>query len=88
MENLRRRTERDLESAHKFALEKFANDLLPVKDSLEMGLDASTQAGSNIEKVVEGMDVVDAIDKVKTTTKSGFNDVPAEPVMIKTIRLK
>lgn len=39
-------------------------------------------------KVVDGMDIVDAIDKVKTTTKSGFQDVPAEPVMIKTIRLK
>jgi cyclophilin family peptidyl-prolyl cis-trans isomerase len=34
------------------------------------------------------MDIVDAIDKVKTTTKSGFQDVPAKPVMIKTIRLK
>ena len=39
-------------------------------------------------KVVEGMDIVDAIDKVKTATKSGFQDVPAEAVMIKTIRLK
>jgi cyclophilin family peptidyl-prolyl cis-trans isomerase len=39
-------------------------------------------------KIVDGMDIVDAIDKVKTTTKSGFSDVPAEPVMIKTIRLK
>ncbi len=39
-------------------------------------------------KVIDGMDVVDAIDKVKTTTKSGFQDVPVEPVMIKTIRLK
>ncbi len=39
-------------------------------------------------KIVDGMDIVGAIDKVKTTTKSGFSDVPAEPVMIKTIRLK
>ncbi len=40
MDNLRRRTERDLANAHKFALEKFANELLPVRDSLEMGLAA------------------------------------------------
>ena len=34
MENLRRRTEQDVEKAHKFALEKFVNELLPVADSL------------------------------------------------------
>lgn len=33
MENLRRRTELDVEKAHKFALEKFVNELLPVLDS-------------------------------------------------------
>jgi len=44
MENLRRRSERDVESAHKFALEKFAAALLPVKDSLEMGLAATSGA--------------------------------------------
>ena len=33
MENLRRRTEQDVEKAHKFALEKFVNELLPVIDS-------------------------------------------------------
>ncbi len=33
MENLRRRTELDIEKAHKFALEKFINELLPVIDS-------------------------------------------------------
>jgi len=35
-DNIRRRAERDVESAHKFALEKFANDLLPIVDSLEL----------------------------------------------------
>jgi molecular chaperone GrpE len=40
LENLRRRAERDLANAHKFALERFANELLPVRDSLEMGLAA------------------------------------------------
>jgi molecular chaperone GrpE len=46
IENLRKRNERDLVNAHKFALEKFAVDLLPVKDSLEMGLAA---AGENAD---------------------------------------
>ena len=38
-------------------------------------------------KVVEGMDVVDAIAAVKTTRKSRFSDVPAEPVIIKSVRI-
>ncbi len=54
MENMRRRTERDLENAHKFALEKFALELLPVKDSLELGLDAASQDNAGIDKLVEG----------------------------------
>jgi cyclophilin family peptidyl-prolyl cis-trans isomerase len=34
-------------------------------------------------KVIEGMDVVDAIAVVKTTTRSGMDDVPVEPIQIK-----
>ncbi len=37
-------------------------------------------------KVVEGMDVVDAITKVPTTTKGQYENVPAEPVVIKSAR--
>ncbi|MCE1750380.1 nucleotide exchange factor GrpE, partial [Enterobacter hormaechei] len=40
VENIRRRTELDVEKAHKFALEKFANELLPVIDNLERALEA------------------------------------------------
>ena len=41
MQNIRRRAEQDVEKAHKFALEKFAGDLLAVADSLERGLELS-----------------------------------------------
>ncbi len=44
MDNTRRRTKQDVENAHKFALEKFALELLPIKDSLEMGLSAADGA--------------------------------------------
>ena len=55
MENLRKRTERDLANARKFALEKFVAELLPVKDSLEMGLSAAaTEAGVDADKLREG----------------------------------
>ena len=40
MENLRKRAQRDVANAHKFAIEKFASELLQVKDSLELGLGA------------------------------------------------
>lgn len=38
-------------------------------------------------KVVEGMDVVDAIAKVKTASKNGHQDVPVEPVIIKSAKV-
>jgi molecular chaperone GrpE len=53
MENLRKRAARDVEQAHKYALEKFAQDLINVKDSLEMGLQAGQAA--NAESLVAGM---------------------------------
>jgi molecular chaperone GrpE len=56
MQNLKRRAERDLEQAHKFGLEKFVNELLPVIDSLEMGLAAAREA-SSAEKLIEGTEL-------------------------------
>jgi len=55
LENVRRRAERDVQGAHKFALEKFVNELLPVKDSLELGEAASKAENANLEGVREGM---------------------------------
>ncbi len=57
LDNNRRRNERDVENAHKFALEKFVRELLPVKDSLELGLAAAAGEGSELEKLREGMEL-------------------------------
>jgi len=57
MDNLRKRSERDLANAHKFALERFTNELLPVKDSLEMGLAAFTVENADPEKLKEGVEL-------------------------------
>lgn len=57
MENLRKRTSRDVENAHRFALEKFVNELLPVLDSLELGLEAADSAGDGADSLREGMDL-------------------------------
>lgn len=55
MENLRRRTRMDVESAHKYALEKFVNALVPAMDSMEMGIDAATKEEATLESIQEGM---------------------------------
>ncbi|MBD9426690.1 nucleotide exchange factor GrpE [Pseudomonas sp. PDM15] len=57
LQNVRRRAEQDVEKAHKFALEKFANDLLPVVDSLERGLELSSPNDEAIRAVREGMEL-------------------------------
>jgi molecular chaperone GrpE len=68
LENTKRRMQRDIENAHKFSIEKFIVELLPVKDSLEMGLQASKENNGNVEKLIEGMDLTlkmfsDAVNK-------------------------
>ncbi|MGI9236850.1 MAG: nucleotide exchange factor GrpE [Woeseiaceae bacterium] len=51
-ENVRKRAARDVENAHKFALERFGKELLAVTDGLEMALSASDNA--TVETVLEG----------------------------------
>jgi molecular chaperone GrpE len=74
-ENARRRAERDVENAHKFALERFATELLPVKDSLELGLAAVAEAGAaDVSKLREGMDLT--LKMLATVMgKFGINEV-------------
>lgn len=56
MENMARRNERDLTSAHKFALEKFALELLPIIDSLELCIANGANAGeTTVEALMEGV---------------------------------
>lgn len=56
MENLRKRTERDVQNAHKFALERFFSELLPVRDSLELGLAAADDA-ADVAQLRAGMEL-------------------------------
>ena len=52
MDNLRKRTAREIESAQRYAVEKFAADLLEARDSLELGIAA---AGNEVAKITEGL---------------------------------
>ena len=79
IDNLRKRNERDLANAHKFALEKFAVDLLPVKDSLEMGLAAAGE-NADIARLKEGGELTlkmlaSAMDKYNIKEVNPLNEV-------------
>ena len=52
-ENIRRRAQEDIAKAHKFAIENFAEALVPVKDSLEMALKLETPAVESLKEGVE-----------------------------------
>ncbi len=54
MQNVRRRAELDVEKAHKFALEKFVKELLPVADSLEKAVE-STEGNEESGELVASM---------------------------------
>lgn len=57
MENQRKRAQNDVNKARKFALESIVSDLLPVKDSLEMGLAAATADDADVKSIVEGAEL-------------------------------
>jgi molecular chaperone GrpE len=57
LQNIRRRAEQDVEKAHKFALEKFAGDLLAVADSLERGLELSNPDDEAVKPMREGVEL-------------------------------
>lgn len=77
LENVRRRAERDVQGAHKFALEKFVNELLPVKDSLEMGGAAAKVENNDLAKVSEGIELT---VKMMTDVMAKFGVVEVDPV--------
>ncbi len=57
MENVRRRATQDVEKAHKFALDKFADGLLPVIDSMEMAISHADQEDEALKPMIEGVEL-------------------------------
>lgn len=59
MENVRRRAEADVASTHKYAIERFAGELLPVRDSLELArtVDIQQESETALQKMHEGLDL-------------------------------
>ncbi|HGH5980254.1 TPA: nucleotide exchange factor GrpE [Kluyvera georgiana] len=83
MENLRRRTEIDVEKAHKFALEKFVNELLPVLDSLDRALEVANKDSDAMAAMIEGIELtrksmLDVVAKFGVQVVADI-DVPMDP---------
>ncbi len=70
MENVRRRAQRDVENAHKFAVEELLSDLLPVVDSLEKAEEAA-KTTDNSDSMAEGITLSLKLF-VSTLEKSGI----------------
>ncbi|KEZ76957.1 nucleotide exchange factor GrpE [Salinisphaera hydrothermalis] len=74
LENVRKRAQRDVESARKFAIEKFASELLGVRDSLELGLKAAEDNHGDFDKLKEGMEMTNRM------LASSMEKVGIEPI--------
>ncbi|WP_372739042.1 nucleotide exchange factor GrpE [Neptunomonas sp.] len=57
VQNVRRRAEQDVEKAHKFALDKFVNEMLPIVDSLERTLEACNVDDEATKSLREGVEM-------------------------------
>jgi molecular chaperone GrpE len=76
LENLRKRTQRDVENAHKYGLERIAGELLAVRDSMELGLNTA-QEGVDLAGLKEGMSLTLKI-LVQLMEKFGISEVSPE----------
>ena len=77
MENLKRRTAKDLEKAHKYALDGFVKALLEVKDSLSMGLKSAMDKNATLEHTIEGLELT---NKVFNSTLEKFGVETVDPI--------
>ena len=75
VDNIRKRTARDVENAHKYALERFVNELLPIIDSLELGMSAA-ESVEDIDDLREGMGLT---IKMFDTAMNKFNVKAVDP---------
>jgi molecular chaperone GrpE len=75
LENIRKRASRDVEQAHRYALEKIAQELLPVRDSLELA--AASAATADAASLAAGQE---ATLKLLAKAFEKFSIVGIEPV--------
>lgn len=76
-QNIRRRSEKEIENARKFALEKFAGELLGVADNLERALDTADTSNEVVKPLAEGIELT---QKSLVDTLAKFNVVQLNPL--------
>jgi len=74
MENNRKRAQRDIESAHKYAVQNFSESLLPIADSMEMGINAASVENVNLDSIREGIEMTHQLF-VDTMEKNGIKAI-------------
>lgn len=76
-QNIRRRSEKDIDNARKFALEKFAGELLGVADNLERALDSADKDNEVVKLLLEGVALT---QKSLVDTLAKFNIIQLDPL--------
>jgi molecular chaperone GrpE len=74
MHNIRRRAEQDVEKAHKFALDRFAGDIVNVADNLERALATIDQSDEKQKTVIEGVELT-LKSLIDTLAKHGVQQI-------------
>jgi len=74
MQNIRRRAEQDVEKAHKFALDRFAGDIVNVADNLERALTTVDKADEKQKAIGEGIELT-LKSLVDTLAKHGVQQI-------------
>ena len=93
-QNSVRRAEQEVDKARKFALEKFAGDLLPVIDSLELALAHSNVEDEQVKKIREGVvariDDANAMSRLLRVTgmRQPLHPLPAAALVLNSHRLR
>ncbi|MDC5803766.1 nucleotide exchange factor GrpE [Vibrio europaeus] len=77
VENMRRRTETEIDKARKYALNKFAEELLPVIDNLERAIQAADTENEVIKPLLEGVELTHKTF-VDTVSKFGLKEINPE----------
>ncbi|MCP3687453.1 MAG: nucleotide exchange factor GrpE [Gammaproteobacteria bacterium] len=77
IENNRKRAERDVENAHKYAMKNFTESLLPIIDSMEMGMSAAEAANATLQSIREGSELTMNMF-VQVLEKQGL--IPVDPI--------
>ena len=77
IENMRRRTETEIDKARKYALNKFSEELLPVIDNLERAIQSADIENEAVKSIVEGVELTHKTF-VDVVAKFGLKEINPE----------